>query len=451
MKILTRYVIKEAVSPFLVGVFFFTFGFIMELLPRVINMIVNKGAPLKLSLEIFLYMLPFNMAITIPMAVLMSSIISYGRLSGDNEIVAMKALAFPVMRIYKPIIIFGVLTFLFSLFFNNVIMPETNYRYRALTIYIVNTKPSMTVDAMKFLKIPDSQQYIGAQDVSGDKLKNVLLYDVGGDANGNYTIITAKEGKWIDNDVNSYLIKLRLNDGLIQELNKNENITNTFTRFDNLDINIKRTVQANVGGHDRGLREMPFWKIQEYIENYEIDRSIANTKGTNDIIKNEYQVGVYDNLIEDIEYDYFRTGLIETVEITDKESGSIRNLNFDEFKNKVLKEKKKLLKEKIDKNKTIVPAYYYIEFQKCFSIPAACLFVVLIGAPLGMVSKRSGKGGGFGLSLIIIAIYYGLLIGAETIGRTGMVPPGFAMWIPNVVLFIMGMFLILKSILKYGQ
>ncbi len=448
MKILTKYVIKEAFQPFLVGLFFFTFGFIMELLPRVMTMIINRGAPLKMSLEIFLYMLPFNMAITIPMAVLMSSIISYNRLSSDNEVVAMKALAFPVLRIYKPILIFGMIMSLFSLFFNNVIMPESNYRYRALTIYIVNIKPSMTVEALKFLKIPDRNQYIGAQSIEGQKLGNVLLYDIGDKNTTTYNIITAETGEWVDNDANSAMITLRLSDGMIQEFGKTDNISNTFTRFNDLDINIKRSVQISVGGHDRGLREQPSWKIKELINRLEEKVFAANTKMTNDILAKVYpDVSVDKN----IDYQYFRTGLIDEIEYKDPETSEITNINFNDYKKIVIDNNKKQVAEVAKNNKSLVDTYYYLEYYKCFSIPATCFFLVLIGGPLGMVSKRSGKGGGFGVSLIVIGLYYGMLIGAETIGRTGIIAPAFAMWLPNIVLFFLGASLIIRSIFKYGQ
>ncbi len=448
MKILTRYVIKEAFQPFFVGLFFFTFGFIMELLPRVVNMIVNKGAPLKLSLEIFLYMLPFNMAITIPMAVLMASIISYSRLSGDNEIVAMKALSFPVLRIYKPIIIFGAIMFLFSLFFNNIIMPEANYRYRSLTIYIVNIKPSMAVDAMKFSQIPDRRQYIGAVHINGNRLDSVVLYDVGDNNSTTYNIITAKEGQWLDNDVNSPMVTLQLSDGLIQEFDKADNISNTFTRFKNLDINIKRSVQSSVGGHERGLREMPSWLIKKQIDRLEYQRLTANNQATNNLLADAYSQGRVDGSVD---YEYFRTGLVQEVKYRDVETGEVTNVNFSEYQNIVLEKNNEILASKKKDNESIVSPYYYLEYNKCFAIPATCLFLVLIGGPLGMVNKRSGKGGGFGISLIVIGIYYGLLVASETVGRSEVVSPEFAMWIPNCVLFVIGSILLIRSVFKYGQ
>lgn len=420
MKILTKYVIKETLYPMLVGTAFFTFAFVLELLPRVINMIVNKGAPFFKSLELFVYMLPFNVATTIPMAVLMASITSFSRLSGDNEVVAMKALTFPTMRIYKPIILFGIIAFIFSLFFNNVIMPETNYRYRALTIYIVNIKPSLAVEAMQFMKIPDTSQYIGAEDADGDNVRNVVVYDGSGKNNQNYRIITASDGKWSDNDVNSSLIKLRLQNGMIQDISKIDSSSNEFTTFDTLDINFPRTVQNTVGGHERGLRELPFWKIREQISKLEKER------------KETIESAIKDNVLSAY-------------------NQSEKNETLDEFEKKYIKDNKSFIKQIKSENKQIVPYYYYIEFQKCFSIPAACFFVVFVGAPLGLVSKRSGKGGGFAISVLVIAIYYSIMVGSETLARTGIISPSMTMWIPNIVLFAIGLTLMIRSIFERGK
>ena len=146
MKKIAKYIIIEAIGPFVAGVLFFTFIFVIQLLPELFKLIINNGAPIKISLEVFVYMLPFNIAITIPMSILMASIMGYLRLSSDNEIIVMRALGFSHMRIYIPIIILGFITFLFSLFFNNVVMSESNYRYRALISYMINMRPSIAVE-----------------------------------------------------------------------------------------------------------------------------------------------------------------------------------------------------------------------------------------------------------------------------------------------------------------
>ena len=417
MNKITKYIIQETIGPFLAGILFFTFVFVIQLLPELIRLIVNNGAPLLMSLETFVYMLPFNIGITIPMSILMASIIGYGRLSSDNEIIVMRALGFPHMRIYMPIIILGVITFLFSLFFNNVIMSESNYRYRALISYMVNIRPSIAVGKLEFSEIQDMGLAIGAKYADDKSISNVVIYD------GSQTkrVITAKYGLWKNNEANSQVVTLTLYDGVVQEMPNYGFVSNDYTVFDSMDINIVRDV-SKLTSHERGLREMPSWEIRKKINDAKDKANKSVDEQINGMINNSYQ-NVQNTGIELTAFSN------EYVKTNSAELNSIRKKAIDES----------------------VPYFYYIEFHKFISIPAACLFMVLIGAPLGIVGKRSGKGFGFGISVIVVVIYYLLITAAELMAGGKKVPPMLAMWFPNIVLAIMGGFFMIRSFFSRGK
>lgn len=420
MKKLTRYVIIEAVGPFLAGIFFFTFVFVIQLLPELFKLIVQNDAPIWNSLEVFVYMLPFNIAITIPMSVLMASIMGYGRLSSDNEIIVMRALGFSHLRIYKPIIILGVMTFVFSFLFNNIVMSESNYRYRALIAYMINIRPSVAVDEMSFQTIPDMNVSIGAERVNKSNMFNVVIYD-NGSANKAKRIITAEKGEWENNIANSRLITLKLYDGVVQELPDNGMISNDFAIFDTLDINIVRNVQSMIGGHERGLRELPSWKIAAQINQLK--------KSAKESIN--YQIS---NMITEA---YTNTKETESIASFSNEYVATNSQNVET-----------IIKKGMD---NAVPYYYYVEFHKFISIPAACLFIVLVGAPLGIVGKRSGKGFGFGISVLVVVFYYLLITAAELIAGAKILNPFLAMWMPNIVLLVIGSFFMIRSFFTRGK
>lgn len=88
--------------------------------------------------------------------------------------------------------------------------------------------------------------------------------------------------------------------------------------------------------------------------------------------------------------------------------------------------------------------YLMVELHKKFSIPFACIVFALIGAPLGIQGKRSGKAHGFIFSLILITIYYVFLMSGEAFGDKGIIPPYFAMWAPNIFFIIIGAYLLYK-------
>lgn len=364
-------------------------------------------------------MLPFNVAITIPMSILMASIMGYGRLSSDNEIIVMRALGFSHMRIYIPIIILGAITFLFALFFNNVVMSESNYRYRALISYMINMRPSIAVGKLDFTYISDMGLSIGAEYSDSSVMSNVVIFDGTSESK---RVITAKSGIWHNNEANSRVITLTLYEGVVQEMPYFGIVSNDFSVFDSMDINIVRRV-STLSSHERGLRELPAWKIHEKIENTKKQASNSIAAQIGGIIINSYS------------------------NISDS---SVKNLETfsNEYVNTNSAELNQLIKENIESS---VPYFYYVEFHKFISIPAACLFMVFIGAPLGIVGKRSGRGFGFGISVIVVVIYYLLITAAEIIAGNRTVPAFFAMWFPNIVLAIIGAFFMITSFFSKGR
>lgn len=419
MKKIRKYIIIEAIGPFIAGVLFFTFIFVIQLLPELFKLIINNGAPIKTSLEVFVYMLPFNVAITIPMSILMASIMGYGRLSSDNEIIVMRSLGFSHMRIYLPIIILGILTFLFSLFFNNVIMSESNYRYRALISYMINMRPSIAVGKLDFTYISDMGLSIGAEYSDNNGMSNVVIFDGTSESK---RVITAKSGIWHNNEANSRVITLTLSDGIVQEMPYFGIVSNDFSVFDSMDINIVRRV-STLSSHERGLRELPAWKIHEKIENTKAQASNSIESQINSIIIDSYS-NIADNSIK----------------------------NLESFSNEYIKTNSAELKDMMKKGiESSVPYFYYVEFHKFISIPAACLFMVFIGAPLGIVGKRSGRGFGFGISVIVVVMYYLLITAAEIIAGNRTLPAFFAMWFPNIVLAVIGAFFMITSFFSKGR
>ena len=419
MKKIRKYIIIEAIGPFIAGVLFFTFIFVIQLLPELFKLIINNGAPIKTSLEVFVYMLPFNVAITIPMSILMASIMGYGRLSSDNEIIVMRSLGFSHMRIYLPIIILGILTFLFSLFFNNVIMSESNYRYRALISYMINMRPSIAVGKLDFTYISDMGLSIGAEYSDNNGMSNVVIFDGTSESK---RVITAKSGIWHNNEANSRVITLTLSDGIVQEMPYFGIVSNDFSVFDSMDINIVRRV-STLSSHERGLRELSAWKIHEKIENTKAQASNSIESQINSIIIDSYS-NIADNSVK----------------------------NLESFSNEYIKTNSAELKDMMKKGmESSVPYFYYVEFHKFISIPAACLFMVFIGAPLGIVGKRSGRGFGFGISVIVVVMYYLLITAAEIIAGNRTLPAFFAMWFPNIVLAVIGAFFMITSFFSKGR
>ena len=113
----------------------------------------------------------------------------------------------------------------------------------------------------------------------------------------------------------------------------------------------------------------------------------------------------------------------------------------------VLKRRMKNLKRGINTDYSLKKSHeksinsYRVELHKKFSIPFACIVFILIGAPLGIISKKGGLGTSVSISLLFFVIYWAFLIGGEELADRGLLSPPLSMWLPNIVLGIVGIYL----------
>ncbi|MCZ6677936.1 MAG: LptF/LptG family permease [Candidatus Poribacteria bacterium] len=148
------------------------------------------------------------------------------------------------------------------------------------------------------------------------------------------------------------------------------------------------------------------------------------------------------------EEDQIALDFTETLERREFESQSPRSMEISRLKAHITNLKRRLSPTESESYLIDKLRYAQVEYHKKFSIPFACFVFGLIGVPLGLVVKRSGKMVGFGIGLGLILVYYLLLqIGQDT-GRNGVFPPGFAMWLPNIVIGAVGLGFTARTILE---
>ena len=113
MKILRKYLIREIIVMFLFSLTIFTFTLVIGNIIKLAELVINRGVDIKLVGRLFLYLIPFLLSYTIPMSMLTSVLLVFGRLSGDNEIIAIRASGINIYRLSVPLLMVGLL---FSLF-----------------------------------------------------------------------------------------------------------------------------------------------------------------------------------------------------------------------------------------------------------------------------------------------------------------------------------------------
>ena len=423
MIILSRYVVRESIGPFIFGLAVITLVLIMDFLVDIMNLIINKGLNIALVLELFVLNLAWMVALAVPMAVLVAVLMAFGRLSSDNEITACKACGISFGRLLFPMLGAALVTALVMIWFNDRVLPESNHRARMLLTDISRKKPTWSLEENIFLdhfegysirvrtvarKTSEIEDIIVIQTVNAER------------------VITAKGGLMYFSPDGSTLM-LEMEDGEILEVEPKNPNGYTLTKFARQTIAIpgassdmERTTKSA-----RGDREMSVGMMLE--ENRGRKTKIETLQ---------------------IQADSLIKGAVVRL-LTPKRGGAdlgqVGTDNATLKANNELKGRLAFLEKNIANYEREINSMD-VEIQKKFSIPVACIAFVLIGAPLGSLARKGGFATGIGLSLFFFIVYWAFLIGGEQLADAGLLGAFWAMWLPNFILSSAGIILTIMFI-----
>ena len=164
MKLLSKYLLREMIYPFIFSLLIITFILFINFLLRAIDRFLGKGLDLITIFEYLFLNLAWIMALSVPMAILLSSLMMFGRLSEDNEINAMRSSGISFLHIIRSPLLFGLLIAMLLTFFNNFILPEINFRARLLSGDIYRKRPDINIEPGVFLdNLPNYSMIIGGK------------------------------------------------------------------------------------------------------------------------------------------------------------------------------------------------------------------------------------------------------------------------------------------------
>jgi lipopolysaccharide export system permease protein len=271
MKILRNYILKEFISAFFLSVFVLTFVMILGNLIRIAELIITKGVSLLLAGKLFLYLIPFLFSFILPIATLTAVLLSIGRLSSDNELIAIRSNGISVLRILLPVIIIGLILSLFGVILNNKIIPGAHLRSRQLMVDIGTQNPMAALEAGTFITAFD-KFILFIYRIDSNKFNNIRIYEPQGSGKPPRTII-AKKGEFILIPEKK-ILKLKLMEGTSDEINPSdpENFykLNFKTYFMNIDF--KKMTGKKV---DKKAKDMTLSELKNQI--YEFERKGIDT------------------------------------------------------------------------------------------------------------------------------------------------------------------------------
>lgn len=215
VKILDRYLYRELLSPFILGLVLFTFLLLIDKIFDLTDLIINKGVPFPMVALLLVYILPAFLVLTIPMALLLAILIAFGRLSGDLEIVALKASGVSPLRLLRPVAVFSAAVGLGTAFLIMAAVPWGNYAFKSLVFDILRAQASVGLKERIFNDaFGDFVIYVEELSTSRAALKGIFVADERRPEESR--VITAREGRLLSDEARRR-VTLRLIDGRVHE------------------------------------------------------------------------------------------------------------------------------------------------------------------------------------------------------------------------------------------
>ena len=431
--ILVRYVLKELIGPFLASLFGITFLFVVDFLVKILDNVLSKGLPTSTVLEIFALNLAWMLSLSIPMAVLVASLMTFGRMSGDQEITAVKAAGVSPLSLMRPVLLVALLLSVLMVVFNNWVLPEANHRSVELMNAVSRKKPHVFIDAGRLItQFPGVQLWVNRIDPVSGTLYGIQIFEM--EKKGAPRIVYADSAS-MDYVDNGATLMLRLRSGETHLVDPDDADKYFRIRFFSQDLamqNVDDRLERRSRSY-RSDREMPvemMWDVvKDAREQYDTAAVQAKTRRLptllriRDFVSGDSIVPVDAKSVPMLDSVQFMQGL-RKVRIQETSSLRATERAWNRMDGELKRE-----------------AQYMVEIHKKFSTAFACFIFVLIGAPLGIMARKGGIGTGILYSLAFFVIYWICLIGGENLADRLVVSPELAMWISNIIIGVFGIFL----------
>jgi lipopolysaccharide export system permease protein len=425
------------------------FVLLMLFLWKYIDDLIGKGFEWYTILQLMMYASATNVAMALPLSVLLSSIMTYGSLGENYELVAIKSAGISLRRAMYPMIIVVAILSVAAFIFSDNMLPIANKKYFSLLYDVRQQKSANFLPEGVFSNsFPNATIRVGKKDADGQTLHNIMIYTKN-EADNNLNVLIAKEGRMYRTPDNHFLV-MKLEDGIKYEEapgDKNFEQRQRFTRFrfketeqkfdisflhmtrtnENLfsaaqmmDLKQLRFMSDSTQRQTDSIASINFKLFSAYIKYFNTPKKPRANNIKYIPLKNN-------NALAGMSLSQQMTTLINA-------SNEVRSVNG------VLGTRAATYKDSFRAERK-----FEVEYQKKFTLSAACIALFLIGAPLGAIIRKGGLGMPVVVSVIFFLVYYIISTIGEKSVKDGDASPFFGMWIAILVLTPIGIFLSYKA------
>lgn len=418
----------------------------MQFLWKHVDDLMGKGLEMSVILELLLYASAKLVNLALPLAILLSSIMSLGALAENYELTAMKSAGNSLIRILRPLIVFIFIISIGAFYFANNVWPIANLKFRSLLYSVVQQRPAFNLKEGVFYNgIEGFSIRVKNKDKETNELSDVLIYDHRRPERGNRTVIRAESGTMEQTEDKRFLV-LTLYNGYSYDEQVDAN------RRDPVFPHVKTAFEKDILRMDLSAFEF--------------------SKASEDLFANSYDMMSLNQLDDALDTIEFKTNGIrdemdrylqrsislarDSLELP--EEAVSKEFFFDQLKFNqqrraitVAKDYSRKSRSYIERTLQDIEAKekfanrHRIEWHRKFFFAFACIVLFFIGAPLGAIIRKGGLGLPTVFAILLFVLYYILTISGEKMVKTGTLEPWMGMWMSTVFLLPLGFWLTYKA------
>ena len=267
------YIAREISITFFLGLGIFTFILLMDKVLSLTELIVSKGVGVIDVISLIIYILPSFMVIAVPMSFLLAVLLTFGRLSGDEEITAAKASGVSLVQMMPPVISISVIAFFATLFLMIYALPWGNYSFKTKIYNIVREKADTSIVPGKILdSFSDIILYVNEKDESSGRYKGIVISEKGKGAKSNTIIASQAEIISVPDQLS---VALRLYDGAIHKEGEKKQLRYNLIKFEQCDITLSMNKKESKPSSSlKGDRELDLGELLKKVK-------VLKSKGRN--------------------------------------------------------------------------------------------------------------------------------------------------------------------------
>lgn len=440
-------IVRSFIGPFIATFFITLFVLILQFFWLWIDDFVGKGVDLSIFAQLLVYLSATLVPLALPLAILLSSIMTFGNLGETFELVAIKSAGIGLLRFMRPLFILAVLLSGLAFLFNNNVIPVANLKMRRLHTDIVNKKPAFDLkEGIFYTTIPGYAIKVGKKEKDDSTLTSIIIYETSNASQDN--VIVAEKGIMKVTPDQQFLVFTLKNGWRYEDRGDNYSTNSDFIR---LNFNEYKKVL------DLSSLQMNMTSDSAYRDRYEMLSVRQLGKGIDSLEKlnSDYRRRVQPDVTPYLSFTkYTDSGWLKVPDTALKKVKKFEELLPDSARKQVLEQSIQYASS--IKGSLIITSSEYanqrkqmrmqlVEWHNKFTMAIAVLVLFMIGAPLGSIVRK----GGIGTPVVFAVIFFVIFFLLNNFGRKfvseDVLQPATGMWMATVILSVVGIFLTYKA------